>query len=131
MKKLLTLFLLMCLAACEGDFNINDVVGKWQLQTLDGQTLSADAIVSLDIQPDGKFSGKAPINRYFGHINVEDGMLKTSPVGSTMMAASPELMDAESAYFKVLNDVTSAKIVGGQLVITAKSGQKLVFDKAQ
>ncbi|HWS39933.1 MAG TPA: META domain-containing protein [Arenimonas sp.] len=131
MKKLLTLFLLMFLVACEGDFNINDVVGKWQLQSIDGQALRADVNASLDIQSDGKFSGKAPINRYFGHINVEDGKLTTSPVGSTMMAASPELMDAERNYLTILNDVTSAKVVAGQLVITAKSGQKLVFDKAQ
>jgi heat shock protein HslJ len=131
MKKLLTVFLLLFLAACDGDFNINDVAGKWQLQTLDGQTLSTDASVTLDIQADGKFSGKAPVNRYFGQINIENGALNTSPVGSTMMAASPELMNAEQAYFKVLNDATSAKIKDGQLVISGTNSGKLVFDKTE
>ena len=131
MKKILSAFLLLCLAACDGDFTMSDLVGKWQLQTMDAQPMSADAMVSLDIQADGKFSGKAPVNRYFGQINVENGMLKTSPVGSTMMAASPELMDAEQAYFKVLNDAETAKIVDGKLVITGKQGGKLVFNKTE
>ncbi len=133
MKKLLLLFLLFCLAACEREFKMSDVAGKWQLSNMNGQPVVNMRVggVTLEIQQDGKFAGQAPVNRYFGQIKVEDNILKTGPIGSTMMAGPPENMQAEQQYFQALGEhLKSAKIENGQLVITAMDDKKLVFDRA-
>lgn len=132
MKKLLALLFLLCLSACDGEFKMSDVAGKWQLLTLDGKAMNANTVVSLDIQADGKFSGKTPVNRYFGQIKVEGDTIKIGPVGSTMMAGPPEQMDLEQDYFKALGDqIKSAKVENAKLVITAMDNKKLVYQRAK
>ena len=134
MKKFMLLFFMLCLAACDGDFKMSDVTGKWQLSTLNGQpapTTMREGGVTLDIQEDGKFAGQAPVNRYFGQINAQDKTFKTGPVGMTMMAGPPELMDAERDFFAVINDVKSVDVKGGQLTLTGPDGKRLVFERAE
>ena len=134
MKNLALLVLMLCLAACDGDFTMSDVTGKWQLSTLNGQPTPAsmrEGGVTLDIQEDGKFAGQAPVNRYFGQINAQDKTFKTGPVGMTMMAGPPELMDAERDFFAVINDVKSVDVKGGQLTLTGPDGKQLVFERAK
>jgi heat shock protein HslJ len=134
MKNLALLVLMLCLAACDGDFTMSDVTGKWQLSTMNGQPAPADMRaggVTLEIQEDGKFAGQAPVNRYFGQINAQDKTFKTGPVGMTMMAGPPELMDAERDFFAVINDVKSVDVKGGQLTLTGPDGKRLVFERAE
>ena len=134
MKNLALLVLMLCLAACDGDFTMSDVTGKWQLSTMKGQLAPADMRaggVTLEIQEDGKFAGQAPVNRYFGQINAQDKTFKTGPVGMTMMAGPPELMDAERDFFAVINDVKSVDVKGGQLTLTGPDGKRLVFERAE
>ena len=115
---------------------MSDVVGKWQLSSMNGQpapvNLRNNQRVTLEIQEDGQFAGQAPVNRYFGKITLEDGILKTGPIGATMMAGPPEKMQAEQQYFQALGEhVKSAKIENGQLVITAMDDKKLVYDRVK
>ena len=134
MKNLALLVLMLCLAACDGDFTMSDVTGKWQLSTMNGQPAPAtmrEGGVTLGIQEDGKFAGQAPVNRYFGQINAKDKTFKTGPVGMTMMAGPPELMDAERDCFAVINDVKSVDVKGGQLTLTGPDGKQLVFERAK
>ncbi len=134
MKKFALLVLILCLAACDGDFKMSDITGKWQLSTMNGQSVTSmrEGGVTLDIQEDGKFTGQAPVNRYFGQIKVEDKTLKTGPIGSTMMAGPQESMQAEQQYFQALGEnVKSANIENGQLLITAMDNKKLVFDRVK
>lgn len=135
MKKLLALLLLLCLTACDGELKMSDLAGKWQLTSMNGQPAPTDIRgglgVTLEIQEDGKFAGQSPINRYFGQINTQDKTFKTGPVGMTMMAGPPELMDAERDYFTVINDVRSVDIEGGQLILTGPDGKQLVFERVK
>lgn len=135
MKNFALLILIICLAACDGEFKMSDMAGNWQLSTMNGQPAPSSARaggVTLEIQEDGKFAGQAPVNRYFGQIKVDDKILKTGPIGSTMMAGPPENMQAEQQYFQALGEhVKSAKIENGQLVITAMDDKKLVFDRVK
>ncbi len=134
MNKLALLVLMLCLAACDGDSTMSDVAGKWQLSTLNGQparTTMREGGVTLEIKEDGKFSGQAPVNRYFGQINLQDKSFKTGPVGSTMMAGPPELMGAERDFFAVINDVRSVDVKGGMLTLSGPDGKQLVFERAK
>ena len=135
MKKLMTIFLCLFLVACDGDFNINDVAGKWQLTSMNGEPAPTDVRggqgVTLEIQEDGKFAGQSPINRYFGQINTQDKTFKTGPVGMTMMAGPPELMDAERDFFSIINDVKAIDVKAGKLTLTGPDGKQLVFERAK
>jgi heat shock protein HslJ len=134
MKKFVLLVLLICLAACDGDFKMSDITGKWQLSTMNDQPAPANMRaggVTMEIQEDGKFAGQAPVNRYFGQINVQDKTFKTGPVGSTMMAGPPELMDAERDYFTVINDVKAVDVNGDKLTLNGPDGKRLVFDRVK
>jgi heat shock protein HslJ len=132
MKNLVLLVLMLCLTACDGEFTMSDVTGKWQLSTLNGQPAPAsirEGGVTLEIQEDGKFAGQAPVNRYFGQINMQDKTFKAGPVGMTMMAGPPELMDAERNFFMIINDVRSVDVKGGQFTLSGPDGKQLVFDR--
>ncbi len=55
MNKLALLVLMLCLVACDGDFTMSDVAGKWQLSTLNGQpapTTMREGGVTLEIKED-------------------------------------------------------------------------------
>jgi heat shock protein HslJ len=135
MKNLLALFLLLCLTACDGELKMSDLAGNWQLTSMNGELVPTDVRggqgVTLEIQEDGKFAGQSPINRYFGQINTQDKSFKTGPVGMTMMAGPPELMDAERDFFTVINDVKTVDVKGGKLTLTGPDGKQLVFVRAK
>jgi heat shock protein HslJ len=136
MKNAIILLLVFLLSACGGDtLDVNSLTGKWRLASMDGQTTTGalrESGVTLEIQADGKFAGQAPVNRYFGQIRLEGKRIKTGPIGSTMMAGPPELMDAEQAFFRNLGEnLQSATVQNKQLVLIAADGKKLVFDKSE
>ena len=131
-QKLILLILLSLLAACDGGITMSDVTGKWQLTRLDGNsapTAMRDGGVTLEIQPDGKFAGQAPVNRYFGQIKIEGSAVTAGPVGATMMAGPPELMKAEQDYFKTLNAIKSISVKDGTLDIEGPEGSRLQFSR--
>ena len=135
MKKILVMLALLLLIACDGDFKMSDIVGKWQLVSLNGQPAPANMhggqSVSLEIQEDGKFAGQAPVNRYFGQVDTQQKTFKTGPVGATMMAGPPELMDAERDFFAVINDVKSVDVKAGKLTLSGPDSKQLVFERAE
>lgn len=133
-KKMILVLLLGLLAACDGGITMSDVSGKWQLTSLHGQpapTAMREGGVTLEIQPDGKFAGQAPVNRYFGQLKIEGEAIIAAPVGSTMMAGPPELMQAEQDFFKTLNAVKAMSVKDGTLEIQGADGRRLVFKRAQ
>lgn len=134
MKKMILVLLLGLLAACDGGITMGDVSGKWQLTRLHGQpapTAMREGGVTLEIQPDGKFAGQAPVNRYFGQLKIEGDAIITAPVGATMMAGPPELMQAEQDFFRTLNAVRAITVKDGTLDIEGADGRRLVFERAE
>ena len=135
MKKIVLMLALLLLIACDGDFKMSDIAGKWQLVSMNGQPTPAGMrggqSVSLEIQEDGKFAGQAPVNRYFGQVDSRQKTFKTGPVGVTMMAGPPELMDAERDFLTVINDVKSVDVTGSMLTLSGPDGKQLVFERAK
>ncbi|MDO5846673.1 MAG: META domain-containing protein [Methanocorpusculum sp.] len=83
--------------------------GTWQLEGRDK--------VTLTFSPDGKYSGSAPINSYGGSYSkgIPDKETQRTPLllsntFSTLMAGSPEDMDAEDAYYSALHSVASCSV---------------------
>ena len=97
----------------------------WVVQTLDGAAFPAAA--TLRFSPDGRVSGKAPCNRYFGAVKFNGSDLSIGPLGSTRMAC--EALDEETRYLLALAAMTQVKTSLGQLILRDASGRELTFKK--
>ncbi|MDV0442344.1 META domain-containing protein [Methanorbis furvi] len=99
--------------------------------TLDGTswTLAEDKNVTLEFT-DGIFNGHAPVNLYSGawYVTGTNG-IEFGNVISTLMAGPTDAMNAESAYFKALANVTGYKITDDCLLLTDASGNTIMTFK--
>lgn len=73
--------------------------------------------ITLLVAADGKVSGCAGVNRYFGTavVDEEEEDLKFNPLGATRMAGPG--MNYEIAYLQMLAKVEEYKITGGSLTL--------------
>ncbi|MDO9084845.1 MAG: META domain-containing protein [Anaerolineaceae bacterium] len=74
----------------------------------------------------GKISGNAGCNNYFGTYQVEGNTLTFQEIGSTKMFCGDGLMAEESAYLAALQEAATYKITGGSLQIYAADDTTLV-----
>jgi len=101
---------------------------EWRLTVLerDGKpiALPPGSGATLKLATDGRLSGRAPINGYFGAATLgKDGSLAWSgPMGSTQMAGPPERMEAEHAYFRILQEATRWRVEQGELILETADG---------
>ena len=79
---------------------------------------------------DGKVSGYATINRFFGSIQIdnEGNVQWAKTFGSTRMAGPEEHMKQEGTFLKVLSETERLRREGIHLYVSTKDGQtELVF----
>ena len=72
------------------------------------------SIVNMKIA-DGKVTGNAGANRFFGDCEVDGSSIRISATGSTMMMGTPEVMAQENQFLKLLQDSVDYLIVGEEL----------------
>ncbi len=63
-----------------------DISGPWLVESIAGETLPADAGVTIAFAADGSVSGNGGCNNYRGRYAYRKGVVTISEVGSTMMA---------------------------------------------
>ena len=95
------------------------------MQTLDGAAFPAAA--TLRFSPDGRVSGKAPCNRYFGAVKFNGTDVTIGPLASTKMAC--EALENETRYLLALAAMTQVKTSLGQLILRDALGRELTFKK--
>ena len=117
MKIILLMSFLLCCAQEKPD-----LPRQYQLAQASGFEVTADIPITLDLEGE-KFSGQAPINRYFGNI-VES---KLGPIGSTMMAGSEELMALEQKFFQALDHAKVISMHADTLIIGQGEESWLIF----
>ncbi|RKX46103.1 MAG: hypothetical protein DRP64_03730 [Verrucomicrobia bacterium] len=77
---------------------------------------------------DGKASGHAGVNRYFGSYALDGSALTVGRIGSTRMAGPQKAMDQEKQFLEKLAQVAEYKMVGKELRLIDGTGQVvLVF----
>lgn len=116
------------LSGCQVDptASLDSVVGPvWVVQTLDGSAFPSAA--TLRFSQDGRVSGKAPCNRYFGAVKFAGSDLSIGPLGSTRMAC--EALDEETRYLLALASMTELKLSRDQLILRDASGREITFKK--
>lgn len=119
--------------------SLDNLAGSWVLSK--PQT---GFTVTLDIAVESKegaatrfrFTGLSPINQYGSDATVQpSGDLTMSSIISTKRGGSTEEMNTETAYYRSLQRVTKASIVGGKLQLKSapdaqlSAWETLVYDK--
>lgn len=84
------------------------------------------SMVNLKIT-DGKISGHAGANTFFGGVELDDTSIKLSPIGSSMMMGTPELMAQEGQFLKLLQLSTRYKIEGDELCLKNEAGRVVLI----
>jgi heat shock protein HslJ len=110
------------------------VVGAWHLERMevDGEAaeLAPQPRVSLRIAQDGRVTGMASVNRYFGGAVFEAGgrVSWTGTMASTQMAGPEPLMAQEQRYLAALARTSRWQAEGNGLVLSSEDGAvKLSF----
>ena len=104
----------------------------WVLIAMDGKSVAGDSRVTIEFRPSlpdqGRISGRAQCNNYFGGYRIADGKITFSSLGSTRMACPMPLMDLEKQYlqsFPNMNDIESG---GNELTLLDKQSEsKLTY----
>ena len=105
--------------------------GSWVLTslTVGGQPVDlADAQVTLRVEG-SRVSGRSAVNRYFGEFTTNADQVTLGPMGMTMMAGPPHLMEIESAYTRALDGTLGVESSDDGLVLRS-DGSELVFRAA-
>ncbi len=124
MTRLLPALTLALAAACTPAL-ATGIGGEWHLVGIEGSR--APAAATIVFAADGKVSGKAPCNRYFGSYSGELPDIALSPLGATRMAC--DQLEAEAAYFEALQAMTRAEVDQDHLFLIGAKGGVLEFSR--
>lgn len=108
----------------------------WKLVSYNNGNELADAgpltIITLKFGEDGRISGNAGCNDYFGDYRLEGGLISVRALGATeKYCLAPEgIMDMEQTYFLLLKNATRYSIDQGELTLSHYDEEKLlIFSK--
>ena len=100
-----------------GDLRIGE---PWYLVGTSQSSVQMPEGVTITFEAD-TVGGQAPVNSWSaGYTSTDGGGLELGPIASTLMAGSEEAMDAESAYFALLETVDG--------YTTVEAGELYLFD---
>lgn len=102
------------------------LIGKWLVTSLTGMELVPKSWISMDFNKDGVITGNATVNNYFIYWIALDGEMLIGGGGATMMAASPEFMEQETAFLHMLGRARRYSIRGNVLTITTADDTQII-----
>lgn len=120
-----------CASSSAGDAALPEPGSRWRLARLGEQSALADVEVTLVFEEEGKISGSAGCNRYFGEARLEQGRLALGPIGSTKRMCLGPGMEQETRYLRALAEAERLERTAKQLILRcgAELGP-LVFEPA-
>lgn len=108
-------------------------VGFWVLKSIDEELVVAPSGAmqpTLEVSQDGQVSGVAGINNFTGRGEAASwsaGRWSGGPYAVTRMAGTPEAMDFESQFLRLLIGSSSFTIEKGVLTLHSADGRSLEF----
>lgn len=90
---------------------------EWVLETLAGKPRAADLRSTVAFDTDGRITGDAGCNRYFGSYAVDGDAIAVGHLGATQMACAPEVMAQEDRFLDALGSADHASLREGLLVL--------------
>lgn len=90
--------------------------GQWLLNSYgkQGERPGEGPSITIEISGD-RISGSAGVNRFFGKF--EDGSV-VAPIGTTMMAGPPELMEQERKFLELISRADDWSVEKGSLMVS-------------
>lgn len=90
--------------------------------------LLADRPITLQLEPEGRVTGRASVNRYFGGFTpgADGTIVWQGGLGSTRMAGPPEAMRLETVFFQVLPLTSEIEAGSDALTFRSADGKNLV-----
>ena len=98
------------------------IAGDWMADAVEA---SSDQATFVRFHADGKISGFAGCNRFFGTFVATDSTIEISALGATRMACADPVMRQETVFLESLQSATTYGI-SGHLLILRLDEQKLL-----
>ena len=112
--------------------NTQTLIGnEWRCTRIGSRTLTEDSTPTLLMTAEGKASGFAGVNRWFGTCTIDGSTLKFGMLGMTRMAGPPDRMQLEQTYADALAAVTRWSVSSGRLQLSDSDAMVLEFTKAE
>ena len=103
-----------------GDPEIYD--RNWVADTLEGRPVTPGVVSSLVIDSDGKVSGNAGCNDYFGSVIVDEDAMSFGNLGATSRACPAWVMGQEDRMLRVLDSTRGYRLEAQALLLLDASG---------
>ena len=94
----------------------------WWAETITGRPVIDSAASTITFEADGRVSGRAGCNRYFGTSTIAGEQLSFGAMGATRMACAPALMDQETRFFQALGSAEHWTIDEDGLLLIYSAG---------
>ena len=120
------------LAACSlvndaTDLEAERVYGHtWIAEEVAGLPVPGGIEPSLVVEADGKVSGHAGCNGYFGSVIIDGEAMSFGNLGATRMACAEPAMSQEDRLLRALDSTRGYRLLGGNLVLLDGAGSTLV-----
>lgn len=95
----------------------------WVLQSMDGKIFPATATIAFP--EEGRITGDAPCNAYFGQQTAPYPWFEVKNIGSTKRAC-PEL-SMESEFFKALSEMAISEVSTTTLILSNDQKRTMIF----
>ncbi|MTI46068.1 heat shock protein HslJ [Roseibium hamelinense] len=100
-----------------------DLLGKWQVVSIEGTAVTDAATVILEFEEAGTIDGSGGCNTVFGPLRFEGRGILIGPLAATRKACEPEIMDQEKNFLKAIGTVRDFRSEEGQQVLVLLNGQ--------
>ena len=116
-------------AGCGGD-PASLLRGTWKITAIDGAAPVADTDPSISFDEDGKVSGAASCNRFFGTFTLTGEGLSFDQMGASMMMCEEPVMAQERAVLGILESTTGFSVAdNGSLTLNGSDGRTIAASR--
>ena len=120
------------LAACSLVEDVTDLMAErlygrtWIAEEVAGQPVTGGIEPSLVVGSDGKVSGHAGCNGYFGSVIIDGEAMSFGNLGATRMACAEPAMSQEGRLLRALDSTRGYRLLEGNLVLLDGAGSPLI-----
>lgn len=101
--------------------------GQWLIIEIDGKPTITGSSPTVNFESDGKISGNATCNRFFGGYTLSGEGLMASDLGASMMMCEQELMDQEMNILQILKELAGFGIGDDdKLILLTDRGRSII-----
>ena len=105
--------------------------GEWLVEDIGGRGVIDRSQTTLTFDENGRLTGNTSCNNYFADYQTAGAILEIGAAGATKRACPPAVMDQESRFLSLLNDVKSYEINDtGTLILFTSNGDAITARQA-